>query len=77
MRQVRCRLRQVRDDAGFSGKSSSAGEAEAHAGECVACPADPSDSFDRGAVASEICLFAIAPVARTIGLRVRDLSEGL
>lgn len=67
MRAMRRRLRQVRGDAGFSGKSRSAGKAGARAGECLACPADLSDSFDRRSVASEVCLFAIAAIAQTVG----------
>jgi len=70
MREMRRRLRQIRGDAGFSGKSRGPGKAQVRARECLACAADLSGSFDRGPLASKVCFFAIAAIAQTVGPRL-------
>ena len=57
-------LCEIRSDVSFSGKRRSAGEAQAHQAEGLACQADPSDPFDGRPFASEVRLIATSPRLR-------------
>jgi hypothetical protein len=57
-------LCEIRSDVSFPGKRRSAGEAQAHQREGLACQADPSDPFDGRPFASEVRLIATSPRLR-------------